>query len=48
MTPVLDASVFIAAISPTERHHRRARTLFDSHPDSSQFLVPDLLVFGGA
>lgn len=42
MSPVLDASVFIAAISPTERHHHRARRLFDSHPDTEQFLVPDL------
>ncbi|MFN7142321.1 MAG: type II toxin-antitoxin system VapC family toxin [Myxococcota bacterium] len=42
MTPVLDASVFIAAISPTERHHQRARRLFDSHPDTEPFLVPEL------
>jgi predicted nucleic acid-binding protein len=42
VTPILDASVFIAAISPSERHHRHARLLFDSHPDSAQFLVPDL------
>ncbi len=42
MTPVLDASVFIAAISPAERHHGRARRLFDSHPDTEPFLVPDL------
>jgi len=42
VTPVLDASIFIAAISPAERHHRQARMLFDSHPDSAQFLVPEL------
>ncbi len=42
MSPVLDASVFIAAISPAERHHYRARRLFDSHPDTEQFLVPEL------
>ena len=42
MSPVLDASVFIAAISPVERHHQRARRLFDSHPDTEQFLVPEL------
>ena len=42
MTPVLDASVFIAAISPMEQHHRQARLLFDSHPDTSPFLVPEL------
>lgn len=42
MTPVLDASVFVAAISPTERQHRTARQLFDSHPDSAPYLVPEL------
>ena len=42
MTPILDASVFISAISPSERHHRQARLLFESHPDSAQFLVPEL------
>jgi predicted nucleic acid-binding protein len=42
VTPVLDASVFIATISPMERHHHRARALFDSHPGSAQFLVPEL------
>ncbi len=42
MTPVLDASVFIAAISPTERHHARARKLFEGHPENEAFLVPEL------
>ncbi len=42
MSPVLDASAFIAAISPTERHHPRARRLFESHPDTEPFLVPEL------
>jgi len=42
VTPVLDASVFIAAISPTERHHPRARQLFESQPDFEPFLVPAL------
>ncbi len=42
MTPVLDASLFVAAISPVERHHARARALFDSLPESEPFLVPDL------
>lgn len=42
MTPVLDACVFIAAISPKERHHRQARSVVDGHPDSQPFLVPDL------
>lgn len=42
MTPVLDASVFVAAISPAERHHRQARLLFDRHADSAPYLVPEL------
>ena len=42
MSPVLGASAFIAAISPTERHHHKARRLFDSHPDTEQLLVPEL------
>lgn len=42
MIPVLDASLFIAAISPTERQHPRAKRLFDSHSDTAPFLVPDL------
>jgi predicted nucleic acid-binding protein len=42
VTPVLDASVFVAAISPAERHHHRAKRLFDSHPDTEPFLVPEL------
>jgi predicted nucleic acid-binding protein len=42
LRPVLDASVFVAAISPTERHHRDARQLFDSHPDTEPYLVPGL------
>ncbi len=46
MTPILDASVFVAAISPTEPHHHRARLLFHSHPDSAPFLVPELFRIG--
>jgi predicted nucleic acid-binding protein len=42
MTPVLDASVFVAAISPSERHHAQARTLYESHPDAQPYLVPSL------
>jgi predicted nucleic acid-binding protein len=42
MTPVLDASVFVAAISPAERHHDRARALFEGHPATDPFLVPDV------
>ena len=42
MTPVLDASVFIAAISPAERQHQRARRLLDRHPETEPFLVPEL------
>lgn len=41
VTSSLDASGFIAAISPSERHHRQARLLFGSHPDSAQFLLPE-------
>ena len=42
MTPVLDASLFVAAISPAERHHHAARLLFDRHPDAEPYLVPEL------
>jgi len=42
MNPVLDASVFIAFISPRERHHPEAARLFASHPDTSPYLVPAL------
>jgi predicted nucleic acid-binding protein len=39
---VLDASVFVAAISPKEIHHVRARELYDSAPENHSFLVPAL------
>jgi predicted nucleic acid-binding protein len=39
---VLDASVFVAAISPSEVHHRAARALYDSFPEDRAFLVPAL------
>lgn len=39
---VLDASVFVAAISPAEVHHAAARDLFDAHPATRPFLVPSL------
>jgi predicted nucleic acid-binding protein len=42
MSPVLDASVFVAAISPNERHHTQAVALFESHPADSPYLVPSL------
>lgn len=42
MTPVLDAAVFVAAISPVERHHGRTRALFDGHPLTEPDLVPGL------
>lgn len=42
MNPVLDASVFVAAISPAERHHAEARALFEGHPEAAPFLVPAL------
>lgn len=42
MNPVLHASVFIGAISPSERQHHRARRLFEGHADTEPFLVPEL------
>jgi len=42
LNPVLDASLFVAAVSPAERHHEAARALFHSHPDSLPYLVPTL------
>jgi predicted nucleic acid-binding protein len=39
---VLDASVFVAAISPSEIHHDIARKLYDSWPEDQAFLVPSL------
>jgi predicted nucleic acid-binding protein len=39
---VLDASVFVAAISPTEIHHLAARRLYDSYSEALAFLVPSL------
>ncbi|MEN9580394.1 MAG: hypothetical protein RJA70_3403 [Pseudomonadota bacterium] len=39
---VLDASVFVAAISPREIHHVEARRLYDSHPIDHPFIVPAL------
>jgi predicted nucleic acid-binding protein len=39
---VLDASVFVAAISPSEIHHGVARKLHDSWPEDQSFLVPSL------
>ncbi len=40
MSPVLDASVFVAAVSPTERHHLRALELFNGPPGHIPFGVP--------
>jgi predicted nucleic acid-binding protein len=42
MSVVLDASVFVSAISPQERHHAEARAMFDSIPDDTPFLVPSV------
>lgn len=42
MNPVLDASVFVAAVSPSERHHSRAVALLESHPSDEPYLVPAL------
>lgn len=39
---VLDASVFVAAISPREIHHRAARALYDAYAADRAFLVPSL------
>jgi predicted nucleic acid-binding protein len=39
---VLDASVFVAAISPTEIHHVAARRLYESHPEERAYLVPSI------
>ncbi len=39
---VLDASVFLAAISPHEVHHQAARALYDTAPEDRPFLVPAL------
>ena len=40
MNPVLDASVFVAVVSPSERHHAQAVALYESHPERMPFLVP--------
>ncbi|MFN2377375.1 MAG: type II toxin-antitoxin system VapC family toxin [Candidatus Binatia bacterium] len=39
---VLDASVFVAAVSPREIHHCAARELYDSYAADRAFLVPSL------
>ncbi len=39
---VLDASVLVAAISPSEVHHTRARELYGAAPEDQAFLVPSL------
>ncbi|MEP6651955.1 MAG: type II toxin-antitoxin system VapC family toxin [Myxococcales bacterium] len=39
---VLDASVFVAAISPNEIHHMAAAALYRSHPQDLPFWVPGL------
>jgi predicted nucleic acid-binding protein len=39
---VLDASVFVAAISPREIHHEAARKLYDSYAPNRAFVVPSL------
>lgn len=40
MNPILDASVFVAAISPAERHHASALALYESLPERTPFSVP--------
>ena len=39
---VLDAAVFVAAISPSEIHHAAARELYDTAPEDRPFLVPSV------
>lgn len=39
---VLDASVFVAAISPSEVHHAQARKFWEGYPDDESFVVPAL------
>lgn len=39
---VLDAAVFVAAISPSEAQHAAARELYDTVPEERPFLVPSL------
>jgi predicted nucleic acid-binding protein len=39
---VLDASVFVSALSPSEVHHARARGLLAATPEDEPFLVPSL------
>lgn len=40
MTIVLDASVFVATLSPVERHHAVAMALYALRPPDESFLVP--------
>ena len=42
MSAVLDSSVFVAAVSPNERHHEQASALFARQPEELPFLVPSL------
>lgn len=39
---MLDASVFVAAISPAEIHHLEARLLLDDLPERQSYLVPSI------
>jgi len=40
VSAVLDASVFIAAVSPLEVHHAQAQALYGTQPDHTPFVVP--------
>ena len=42
MSPVLDASVLVAALSPDETRHARARSLFELQPLDTPYVVPAL------
>ena len=39
---VLDASVFVALVSPSEAHHQVARALYRLLPENRPFFVPSL------
>jgi predicted nucleic acid-binding protein len=42
LSPVLDASVIVAALSPGETQHARARSLFELQPLDTPYVVPAL------
>lgn len=42
MSVVLDASVFVSAMSPSERQHAQALTLMQRVPEAEPFVVPSV------